>query len=261
MLRKHIAIVVFLSFIHGTASAAIIKSIDFESGTIGAAPSTSSTDPSKINNINFGDPLIAGDSSNQYLKFDPSNNDRTIRTQLYDQVQVGTYAYESSVRFSFDMFLGSASSNNSSAVLFFDNPTIQRFDFFSSGSIKAYNVDPSSRLSGSPVTYSNIYSNTFDVSSYDLTGWTNYIFDINYATELADVYINNNLAFSSSIFSQSTGTNSIRFSTGSLYGVDNLLLETNPGALPNPSAVPEVSSLYLFAFGLLGLFGAVQRKS
>jgi len=250
MIKNYLVLGIFLSFINVEVNAAVIKSIDFESETIGTLPSTSSTDTSKINNINFGDPLIAGDSANKYLEFDPS--------QGYDQVQVGTYAYEPSVRFSYDMFL----ADNSVAVLFFDNPTIQRFEF-TNGSIKAYNVDPSSRLPGTPVTYSNTYINTFDISSYDLTQWTNFIFDIDYATELVDVYINNTMAFSASIFSQQSGTNSVRFqayTNQGVYGVDNLLLETNPGALLGSNSVPESTSIYLLASGLLGLFGVARRK-
>ena len=255
--KKYLAAIISLSFIHVEANADIIQSIDFESETIGVLPSTSSTDTGKVKNINFGDPLIQGGAANKYLEFDQSNNDRTIQNQLYDQVQVGTYAYEPAVRFTFDMFLGAPDAR---AVLFFDNPTIQRFDFMGNGTITARNIDPSSRLPGSPVTYANTYINTFDVSSYDFTEWHNYIFDINYDTELVDVYIDNTFAFSSTIFSQSGGTNSVRLTTASntSFGVDNLLLETNPSALQ--TSVPEASSIYLLAFGLLGLFGRVRRN-
>lgn len=233
--KNYLVTTTFLFFVNSLANAAVIKSIDFESETVGALPTTSTSDPSRINNINFGDPLIRADGSNQYLEFNPD--------QGYDQIQVGRYAYESSVRFSFDMFL----ARSSVAVLYFDNPTIQRFDF-SNGSITAHNVAP-----GGGTTYNN----TFDVSAYDFTQWTNFVFDINYAAELVDVYINSNLAFTSTIFSQTAGTNSVRFqgfTNQGIFGVDNILLETNP------NAVPEASSIYLLAFGLLGLFGMAQRK-
>ena len=247
-LKNYLAIAIILSFVHGVANADIIKTINFESETIGVLPSTSSTDTSKVKGINFGDPLIKANGTNKYLEFDQSNNDRSIQNQLYDQIQVGTYAYEPVARFTFDMFLG---TTDATAVLFFDNPTIQRFDFMGNGTIKAHNVDPSS---------SSVYDNIFDVSSYDFTEWHNYIFDINYDTDLVDVYIDNALAFSSTIFSQSGGTNSVRLSTVSntSFGVDNLLLETNPAALQ--TSVPEASSIYLLAFGLIGLFGAARRK-
>lgn len=252
-LKNYLITTTFLFLLNSIANAAVIKSIDFEGETVGAAPTTSTSNTGKINNINFGDPVIQANGSNQYLEFNQSNNDRTIQNQLYDQVRVGTYAYESSVRLSFDMFLGDSSAT---AVLFFDNPIIQRFDFMGNGTIKAHNIDPSSRLPGIPVTYSNIFNNTYDVSTYDFTQWHNYIFDIDYSSELVNVSIDNTFAFSASIFSQSAGTNSVRFTTVSntSFGVDNILLETKP------SSIPEASSVYLLAFGLLGLFGVARRK-
>lgn len=251
-LKHYLITTTFLCLVNSLASAAVVKSIDFESETIGALPSTSTTDSSKITNINFGNPLIDGDAANKYLMFDQSD------LATYDQIRVGTYASQPSVRFTFDMFLGDP---DATARLFFDNPTIQRFDFFGNGTISAYNVDPASKDPGPPITYSNIYSNTFDVSSYDFTQWHNYIFDIDYGAELVDVYIDETLAFSASIFSQTAGTNSVRFTTAAStgkFGVDNLLLETDPA--PLQFSVPEASSIYLLAFGLLGLFGVVRRK-
>ena len=256
-LKHYLITTTFLCLVNSLASAAVVKSIDFESETIGAAPSTSTTDTDKITNINFGDPVIQAEGTNNYLEFDQSNNDRTIQSQLYDQVRVGTYAYQPSVRFTFDMFLGDPGAT---AVLHFDNPTIQRFDFFGNGTISAYNVDPASQDPGPPITYSNIYTNTFDVSTYNFTEWHNYIFDIDYGAELVDVYIDETLAFSASIFSQAEGTNSVRFTTVSntRFGVDNLLLETDPG--PLQFSIPEASSIYLFGLGVLGLFGVARRK-
>ncbi len=234
-------------FSSSAANAAVVKAIDFEAETVGTAPSTSTTDNSKIDQVRFGTPTIEQEANNnKYLYFDYNGT--------YDQIYVDTFSDINTQTFSFDMFISDSATDSNSAVLFFDTPTIQRYDFFEDGRITVENVDADSRINGSsPVQYSNIYTADHDVSnSYDLTQWHNYLFEIDYANQLVELYIDSVKVFTDSIFLQYGGgtNNTIRFSTGNNFGIDNINLT---GIASNSNTIDEPSTLLLLSLSLLGM--------
>lgn len=231
--------------------------IDFSAPThtVGAAPSagTGSDSPSSIV---FGQPRVengfnalAGDS----LVFNTSGN--TNLCCFYDQIELDLAAGYDNYQLSFDMAaesLANAQSNNIFRV-FFDTPHVRTLSFLNNGNIGIH--QPGS-ISG-------------ELGSFDNDTLYRVLIDINLATSMWYINIDDVFAFASTFTTTGDDIDSVRFSYGLAsgdsssshdnVGIDNILL-TSRGIGPT-TTVPAPATLALFALGLMGLFASKCLRS